>query len=345
MREPLVAGQATDTDYPRLLFTNPTINHPYLKGVDRMHLILTEVKLFTLLLISICGIFTSAQASLMATLTHGSEIKLFYSANALKEAYAAAQDGDVITLSPGTFNATDFTSKKVTVRGAGMMPDSNPTVIFGATHIDIPQTGENKNFRMIFEDMYFPYTLQYTKLIDFAFIKCNIYDLTYYGRSNIDNGLFIHCVLNDCFIRGKGSFTYVSCIIRKGNYSTGKHSFLNCDIINCNSIGNWYKNCLFVYDFDNSNSLRPATQINCYYIGPCPNFFSYMSYTSNTSLPAGTPVFKESRDSYELLGENAAAWLGTDGTQVGIYGGPLPFGSDITNSKITELDVYKKVAL
>lgn len=70
-----------------------------------------------------------------------------------------------------------------------------------------------------------------------------------------------------------------------------------------------------------------------------------MSYTSNTSLPAGTPVFKESRDSYELLGENAAAWLGTDGTQVGIYGGPLPFGSAITNSKITELDVYKKVAL
>ena len=73
----------------------------------------------------------------IATLSHEGEISTFYGANSLRDAHNKAENGDVITLSAGSFNAVDFT-KLITVRGAGMgmKVDASsiymePTVIVG----------------------------------------------------------------------------------------------------------------------------------------------------------------------------------------------------------------------
>ena len=47
-------------------------------------------------------------------------------------------------------------------------------------------------------------------------------------------------------------------------------------------------------------------------------------------------------ENFELTDEVKTKYLGTDGTQVGIYGGTLPFSSTPTNPQITKCNVAAK---
>ena len=47
---------------------------------------------------------------------------------------------------------------------------------------------------------------------------------------------------------------------------------------------------------------------------------------------------------FEQTDEAASTYLGTDGTQVGIYGGDLPFDPTPSNPQITQFDVEKNAA-
>ena len=74
-------------------------------------------------LIALCFFaFAQAQAPI-AMLSHSGLHTPYYGTDALVDAYAAAQNGDIITLSPGVFNACEI-RKSITIRGAGMMTDS-----------------------------------------------------------------------------------------------------------------------------------------------------------------------------------------------------------------------------
>jgi hypothetical protein len=66
-----------------------------------------------------CAAMSFAQTNFVATLSHAGEFSHYYGANALLSAYEEAVDGDIITLSPGTFQFPKF-NKGVTVRGAGI---------------------------------------------------------------------------------------------------------------------------------------------------------------------------------------------------------------------------------
>ncbi|MDE6336179.1 MAG: hypothetical protein K2J63_07900 [Muribaculaceae bacterium] len=61
--------------------------------------------------------FACFSAQLTATLQSGDQVTPFYGENAFVEAYEAAVDGDIITLSPGEFKSTDI-KKSLTVIGA-----------------------------------------------------------------------------------------------------------------------------------------------------------------------------------------------------------------------------------
>ena len=63
-----------------------------------------------------------AQDVQLATLQQGEDLKVFYGADALKNALDAASTGDLITLSAGTFNDVTIT-KAVTIQGAGYVTD------------------------------------------------------------------------------------------------------------------------------------------------------------------------------------------------------------------------------
>jgi len=71
-----------------------------------------------------CTVVAGAQNEIMTVvLQHGNDVSTFTGANAFINANAQAVDGDVITLSSGTFNVSEIT-KSITVYGAGFEKDA-----------------------------------------------------------------------------------------------------------------------------------------------------------------------------------------------------------------------------
>lgn len=74
---------------------------------------------------------TAFAAPLTAILQSGDKFTPFYGENALVEAYNAAKDGDVITLSPGSFNTTEI-AKSIKIIGS---------YAFGETETEVTRIG------------------------------------------------------------------------------------------------------------------------------------------------------------------------------------------------------------
>ena len=70
-------------------------------------------------------------------------------------------------------------------------------------------------------------------------------------------------------------------------------------------------------------------------VGALSDLFKTYSETSSDSY------IKDS-DDFTLTDEAAAQYLGTDGTQVGIYGGNLPYNEEISIPQITKCNVASK---
>ena len=83
-----------------------------------------------------------AQNTLVATLSHDSEITMYYGAYALRDAVNAAQSGDIINISGGAFLSVDIT-KAITLRGTGI-DDPAPSYISGNFSINKPAEVENR---------------------------------------------------------------------------------------------------------------------------------------------------------------------------------------------------------
>ena len=97
-------------------------------------------KLFLSLVALMMATMSFAQSTLVATLSHGDEIKMYYGSYALRNAVSTATSGDIINLSGGTFDMTGQTiSKAVTIRGTGIDAEF-PTILSGYFCINIPSS-------------------------------------------------------------------------------------------------------------------------------------------------------------------------------------------------------------
>lgn len=99
--------------------------------------------------------------------------------------------------------------------------------------------------------------------------------------------------------------------------------FSNCTLSNCivTEHQSIYQSC----------SVNNCILINCSY--------SY-SNGSNKFVESAEAVFAE--EGYYRLTDEAKTFLGTDGKEVGIYGGTLPFDTTPTNPQITKFNVSPK---
>lgn len=177
-----------------------------------------------------------AQGSLLATLSHEGYITTFYGAQAWRLAHDAAVHGDVITLSSGTFVATDIT-KAVTVRGAGMGIDTaavtEPTVISGDFKINIADSGTS---RLTLEGIYSNHTVSYVNVKNPLFLKCRFNAVTYTASTSIlKDANFIHCrVAGNFNLASNSSALCMSSVISQpytANYQTSNFEFLNCVVV------------------------------------------------------------------------------------------------------------------
>lgn len=281
---------------------------------------------------------TKAQTSMMATLCHNGEITTYFTNSALSEAYNAAQEGDVITLSSGNFNAITI-DKRITLRGAGMM-GNDPTVIQGKVSIDV-KSAENP---VIIEGIHFSNGIALSNGIA-NLTKCRISSFT---NSAATQSKFIHCdiyglfsadytnavsYLFGCHVKGSipNSTSLENCTCEFGSSLSGKKISLKNSIIKTSH----------QTEFSDVASIS-----NCVYIGPNSNVFKNLPpFQNNIVLPENTEYFKEGSTIYELKDEYAKTWLGSDGTQVGMHGSSLPFDPTTSVPQIKKYEVSAKTSV
>lgn len=318
-------------------------------------------KMFMSLVALACATVSFAQSSMLATLNHQGSISTYYGATALGEAYKAAAHGDVITLSSGTFVATNI-SKAITVRGAGMGIDTTqvvePTVISGDFTIDIADSVSNK---LTLEGIYSNHTITYKNLRNASFLKSRLKKITDYSSTTsiLKDANIIHCrIADELRLANNSSALCINSVIEDPHsYSstTANFEFVNCVIVVdyynlCDVKSSSFKNCLLKTRLANGFVDGSCTAYNCVGVNSS-SIFKYITNSTNRCVSSYADVFKTyagstldklDNERFELTDVAKTTYLGMDGTQVGIYGGNLPFDATPSNPQITKCNVAAK---
>ncbi len=310
-------------------------------------------KIFLLLFI-LTGVFHIKAQTQIATLCHNDSVTIYYGADGFINAYNDAIDGDVITLSSGKFNAITIT-KFITIKGAGMellnLGDriQEPTILSGAFSFMLT-ADSTKTVTMegiCHEDSY----INMKGIYNTTFIKCSISEFRGYsgGAENVN---FIHCKINSFTSPEIASiYAYNSYFdqFTWSNKKTANYTFTNC-IINLDwrssRIKNsYFKSCIFVegtnYNYTNSLDLT-NTAYNCIWQQNSSTgaFSGVNAERNNYEISKDQQLFLENTF-YELtdVGKN---YVGLDGTEVGLYGGNIPYSPITFNLQITKCNVAAK---
>ena len=311
------------------------------------------MKKFIVLFVAVMAMFATtakAQSSLLATLNHEGTISTFYGTNALIQAHAAAADGDVITLSSGTFQSVNIT-KAVTLRGAGMALDAatqtEPTVLANDFTIDIP---DETTQRLTIEGIYTNQTVTINKLKNAMFLKDRF---RYFSLPSSGYGkdlTFIHCRITESYYGNRNSnnsAVFQNCLVK--NMYGKNYIFNNCLFLaqtndhNSHCENSEYRNCIILNSISTYSTSTYYNNLYCLIGG-----YSF-NVTNNTNVKVAKDneaiknLFGYSDDNEYKLTEAAKALIkGSDGTEVGIYGGSLPYDPTPTNPQISKFNVAAK---
>lgn len=253
------------------------------------------------------------------------------------------------------------------------------TIVQGA--FEIAPT-DSTTGRIIVEGVYFTSTITYKGLVrNPLFMKSRFGTVKSGDGGRLVNATFIHCRVafgfgladnsNACFVNSvvweptndgtNGSnFEFDNCVIS----FPGENS-INTTTFAGKVINSYYKNCMIMVkwqrigtaSYQNCGIPYSCTAINC--VGCCSsestseqynNIFCNISSKNTTNknvikpaavLETGGFTYNDS-EKYELIDEAKTKYLGTDGKQIGIYGGSLPYEEDPTTPQITKCNVAAK---
>lgn len=290
---------------------------------------------------AVCSVSAFAQNTLVATLTHGDEIRMFYGTNALQQACSAATHGDVINLSGGNFQSTKIT-KAVAVRGTGIH-DANPTYIVNAFDVEIPA---NVTEKLSFEGCRITNTMTIKGTLSNAyFLKNSLAGVSVFSSNGkMDNGMFVNCDVYGMSLYGQSTAQIINSYVEHFSNSGKLASFVNC-VINTNGYAHLYKCCQFVncIMYGMSGGYFPSTcsAMNCVDVSGYKNALNNISLKENCSY-AGMDIFQESNVWNDLTDEAKAKYLGIDGTPVGKFGGMIPYNMTPSYPQITKMNVAAK---
>ena len=289
---------------------------------------------------------------------------MYYGTYALRDAMNAAQSGDVINLSGGAFQAVNIT-KGITLRGTGI-DDAAPTYISGNFTINVPTEDAN---RLSVEGIRSTGTITMKGTFNSPyFVKSAFYEF-YYDVPTIKNAMFADCRISGYFqLTGASTVQFINSYIsyfHNENQKNTAASFINCVICPSdkgsswniehraaveyiqnsqllNSIIYWKSSTTQTYSLDQS-----SIATNCVAIG-FDRLFNAQAANTNNKTATFTELFKTFTGSYshsqqfELTDEAKTTYLGTDGTEVGMHGGVLPYDSTPSYPQITKMNVANK---
>ena len=308
----------------------------------------------SLLTVIACSMAAMAQDSRVATLQHGTNIKAYYGPDALVEAHKGAVDGDIITLSAGEFNAGEI-SKAITIRGEGMdktaivhnrdMTFKNPggsSYPLSLEGLTVRPTSPNINQYIVGT------TGSETVLIS----KCRFDSRTIWNISQCDV-VIIQSVINKgnnvyyaISASKNANVTCINSILAAGvSYNTtGKYDLQNCFIEGKLDVAySSIKNCIIseVCTVDETN-----TTSHCLVKEGCEGFADswYIKSVAPDPGPWDEPDAVVVWDNlftgnYHLTDEASQTYIGTNGTEVGVYGGTYPYEKTPDYPVVKSLDV------
>lgn len=323
-------------------------------GEHTIHTIMKKLLLLLTLLLATAGA-TLAQSVQVATLTHEGGITSFTGSKALRQAYDAAADGDIITLSSGTFECVNF-EKRITVRGAGMgvkVNDSDPyiepTILKG--QYEIKADGDDKNIFKL-EGILSEERVSLQGVFEAQFSKCRFDYLDYSaGVGSFERASFINCILLGLIIPENSNINFFGCYLKDLNArfnNNTQHNITNC-ILDAGDSGRFnennciIKNSIFLNTTESEFCDNKGTSFFSIWNGKIAKgspFYNTQESHNNTIVPEGIQLFKEG--TFYQLTDESKQYLGDDGTEVGIYGGSLPFDPLPTNPQITKFKVAPK---
>ena len=260
-----------------------------------------------------------------------------YDGTQISTAIGAANKGDILYLSEGTYDSFTI-DKEILVRGVGAN-----TWIEGDVTISIPNNATLT--QAVLEGVNVSGSIKINQpATDLIIRNTKVADVTVTGA--LTNGLIDRCWITGTFTMNNNTdYTTVKnskvYMISAGSLTYNKCTFLNCNIaarMNVNTaavftnciIGSYYHlselwglgtmessvftNTLFNNTYDGSIG-SSSSQTNCYFIDNSNGVCDRNTLESN----------------YDL-----SDYRGTDGTEVGIYGGTTPFTLDPQVAKVTE---------
>ena len=310
-------------------------------------------KVFTLMAMALLVVAQAKAQTAFATLFHEGTLSSFTGVDALSEAMAAAADGDVITLSSGTFNGCTIT-KAITLRGVGMEADEQGRqTIIKTNNIGISVTdGEEKSVSI--EGISMPsITLSVNKTLGSIYLnKCVIKNYTPKSSSTVCAN---YSVITNCKVQEL-----------KEPYTISRNLQPNVNAYNCyfdkayaNKTTYRFDNCVIGSGY-NAYGYYPASYYNCILLN-VPNFYGTADHcvttfaidashgSNNYQVEDVTTLFNNYDAAAEwyardltLTDEAKAKYLGNDGTEVGVYGGSQPFSAKLERPFIKRLNVDSK---
>lgn len=302
-------------------------------------------QIFLISVLSLMCIVTLKAQNPVATLEHNGITQVFYGQNSLVESYNASAAGDTINLSAGYFNTPASIAKGIKIIGAGHFPDS-ATVTRRSTllsNLTIVQGADNFKIEGVFINGAINFSNEPVSSVSIVRCNCLWVNMSSDGASNSKD----NCSIEECFISMDGNSASVLSIF--GNTNLIRHNILRGSISNasgsCVIDGN-----VFLCEGCSSFSTVTASQItnnvilgtpyvmnNCTSNSFYNNLFvqGYVDFGNNSSsnnyfgVPQANIFINQNgnvasyTDDYHL--QHPELYIGTDGTQVGLYGGIVPF--------------------
>lgn len=318
-------------------------------------------------LIALCFFaFAQAQAPI-AMLSHSGLHTPYYGTDALVDAYAAAQNGDIITLSSGVFNACDI-RKGITLRGAGMMTDTVAGTLRTTINGNFKLHNDNNGLSLTLEGLYIESEMYMDTIWNLQINKCfvNKFCNPWYSSQGVHNGTFTHSIFRDLRTAWLYNCNFYNCVLRENTgsgadfYSSDNSTVCDHCIIQLRNTSGTTRfhstNSILLYDdpgidpgHDQNNCLTHEYCIGISHYGSYGDpFFHPGNYVSGQHLYSYldcTDVFVDfNRDvsvfaDYHLVDGVDTVCLGNDNTQVGIYGGSMPFNPSVNNPGIGHITV------
>ena len=198
------------------------------------------------------------------------------------------------------------------------------------------------------------------RLVNASLIHCRVADT--FRLTDNSNACFVNCAVWEPTNDGTNgsNFEFDNCVVS----FPGKNS-INTTAFAGKVINSYYKNCMIMVKHDKVSAVYypycgipySCTAINC--IGCCSygaanDYYNNIFYnissknTTNKNVAKPASVLKtggftyNDSENFELTDEAKTTYLGTDGKQIGIYGGSLPYEEDPTTPQITKCNVAAK---